>query len=482
MTNTRSPLRRFVIFAVALVVIAALHWLEPRVPFYTYHMKAVITGLYLLWVLGFAFQLSRALLYVLITKGKASALMISLYEQGIFRTVWEVYRRKAFQGLRLSALFLLWSLVIFGIVAGIAWIGALDNFELRFLRSPDSFRNQDTLNNVRVLTLVTEDNNPTKYLRNLAQIVDLLRKAGARLVVATQPWMWRGQTSTLIDSLRQADILILCEQSPGFGKDEYVTTSSAEETQRYAGWRVLLSVNVPHALSPVLGNYFRWYPFVSTGSFFKMDASLAVAAHILGFPDSVKPVAAEGRVFFGNLTVPVSPNGEALSVRTARIDRLFLSFGAIREGDADTMSFFHFVDARMGPMIPGECEPEIRGKIVVISWYSDPDRFRYASAHDDIALASIIESLLQGKVFAQYGRFSLLLTAVVIGLSALLCYRIQLRMSVSLVLALGIALFVAGVWIMPAHFVLLNIAYPTVAAILSAVIFPLVRLSHENPI
>jgi hypothetical protein len=482
MTKTASPLRRIVTLAVVLVVIAALHKLTPQVWSYSDTLRMVLSGLYILWLLLFTFQLFRAVLYFRVARGKATALMVSVYEQGILRTLWDVYRRQAFHELRLSVLFLIWSLVIFGIVACIAWTGAVDEFELRFLPTPDSFQNQDTLYSVRVLTLVTDDNNAEKYLKNLAQLVDALGKLGARAVVAEQPWMLRGETSVMIDSLRHMKLLTLYESAPSFGTDKFVTTSSVEEKERYAEWPILLEVTLPLAPSPNLGRIIRWYPFLNTGSLFKLDVSVAVAADILGYPDTVKPAATRGSVTFGDLSIPVSLDGEALSLRSVRFDRLFVDFGAIRSVDADTLKFIPYTDARRGSVIPQENEPEIRGKTIIISWFVDAGRYRFLSGRDGVLLASIIESLLRGKVFKQYGHYSLLLAAAMIALSALLCFRIRLRTSVPIVLSIGIAMFLVGVWLMLAHFVLLNIAYPTVAALLSAIIHPLVRLSHENPI
>ncbi len=469
MTKNASPVRRIVALGVVLVLIAVLHRLSSR----------DITVLYILWVIAFAFQAFRSVLYLRTAGGKASALTVSLYEKGILKTAWEVLRRRAFHELRLVTLFLIWSLVIFGVVGGIAWTRAMDELEFRFLPTPEYLRNRDTLYNVKILTLVTEDNNPVKYMKNLAQLVDILGKLGARVVIAEQPWMWRNQTGGLLDSIRNMKNVILYESMVGFGKDEYVTTSSPREQKSYAEWQILPSGSLPPSTSEGLGSTIRWYPLMNNGSLFKMDFALAAVGRILGYPDTVKPVAARGHVEFGGMRIPVSADGEALSLRSVRADRAFLDILASREAGADTLSFLTYFQG-VDPASPQA--REVQGKAIIISWSVYSDINRPVSFYARVSHAGIIESLLRGNVISQYGRFSLPLAAAVIVLSAFLCYRLRLRTSVPIVLVLGIALFLVGVWAATTQLVLLDIAYPTAAALLSAFIFPLVRLSHEHPI
>jgi hypothetical protein len=63
----------------------------------------------------------------------------------------------------------------------------------------------------------------------------------------------------------------------------------------------------------------------------------------------------------------------------------------------------------------------------------------------------------------------------------LLCLKVRPTGAVTLILTGGAILYALSVWLLTTHLVLLNAAYPAVAAVLSAVVFPLVRLSHENP-
>jgi len=54
-------------------------------------------------------------------------------------------------------------------------------------------------------------------------------------------------------------------------------------------------------------------------------------------------------------------------------------------------------------------------------------------------------------------------------------------MALTTILIMSGVLFGGGIWLLFEHYLLLNTAYPAVAALLLGVIFPLVCLSHENP-
>jgi hypothetical protein len=475
MTGARPLLRRIVALAAILILMAALYAWAPLLTRQAETVRLMLRIVFALWLLLFCVQLVRIVLFVLAEGGNAPPIVTALYQNGVIGTLWEIYRRQAFREARLSVLFLVWGSVIMGIVAVIAYTGKVDESEVLLRSASGSLQDAAPSPTAGIFLYITRDNNPTHYLRDLAGLVTTLKAMGARVVVAEEPFLDMPTSfhQTMLDSIRRSGVVVLYgdwrsgfyppETFPGQSKLSFVP-------------EVRFSSSVQGVPPSDLRRAYHWYPSIFTGVYLMTDVSLAVAARFLGEPDTLRPICQPDKVIFGGLTIPVRSDGQALSLLSQRVDRAFLNIGTRRELDSDTMKFYSFRDGKAYETFPPEFASEVRDRIVIIDWIDG-----HPAGGRAIVYVNILESLLRGQVVRVYERLTMLLTAGMIALAGLFCFKIRLRVAVSVVLGLGIMLYLGSIWALSAHYVMLNMAYPTIAAFLSAAIFPLVRLSHEHP-
>jgi hypothetical protein len=499
MKRLSSPTSRLIIIAIAIILVGALHkwlpWLIFKVLpvgwwfFFSHNLgflRMLLFGLFFLLLVLLSAQLIRITLSLLVSRRGAHPFFVQLHTHGMPATLWNIIRRRSFQGARLSTLFSLWGIVIVGIVALLAASGKLDESELLFLSQNHRWEGADSLSTMRIFAFSTTDNNPVRYLRDLHTIAGDLKSSGARLVVARIPsYFYRVPESDLVilDSIKALGIVVQYDLWPEWywSMVNYPPLSpSGQELSRNYAPEVGSSVRS----APYLAKVYRWYPCVAYGSSVPcIDVALPASARFLGYPDSLRPSCELGRVVYGPFTIPVTSDGEAISpnLDLARFDHLLVS--AEHYQDHDTLQFISLLDngkeIRYSNSFPQEYAPEVRDKIIFIAWgvFSD---YGYPSLAAR-AYATIIESLLHNQVIRKYELFPLILAGAVVLLSALLCLKVRLTIAVTLILTGGAILYALSVWLLTTHLVLLNAAYPGVAALLSAVVFPLVRLSHENP-
>jgi hypothetical protein len=469
-TAARPLLRRMVALAAILILLGALFVWAPTVTHQFETVRLLLRILFALWLLLFCVQLVRIALFVFAEKGNAPAFVTALYQNGIVGTLWEIYRRQAFGEARLLALFFIWGFVIMGIVAVIAYTGRVDQSEILFGSASGSLQEEAAPPTAGIFTYGTRDNNPTHYLRDLAGLVTTLKAMEARVVVAEEPFldMPTSYHRAMLDSIRRSGIAVLYNGWSGFYPPEaFPGPGRVSFTPE-----VRLVSSVQSVPPSNIGRASHWYPSVFTGVYLVTDVALAATAKFLGEPDTLRPVCQSDRVVFGSLTIPVRSDGQALSRISPRIDRAFLNIGTGREFDSDSLKFYLFTNGEAFDTFPPEFASEVRNKIVIIDWNGGGRA---------IAYVNIIESLLRKQVVRVYERVPMILAAGMIALTGLLCSTLRLRVAVPVTLGLGIVLYLGSIWALTGHYMMLNMAYPTIAAFLSAVIFPLVRLSHEHP-
>jgi hypothetical protein len=485
--------------AIALLLVGVLHrWSYMLVLkflprgwwfFFWYNLASIrllLLGLFFILLVLLSAQLIRITLSLLVSRRGAHPFFVQLHTHGMPATIWSIIRRRSFQGARLSTLFSLWGIIIIGIVALLAASGKLDESELLFLSQNHRWEGADSLSTMRIFFFSTTDNNPVRYLRDIHTIAGDLKSSGARLVVARIPsYFYRVPESNLVilDSIKALGIVVQYDLWPEWywGMLNYppLSPSGQELARDYAP-----EVGSSLRSTPYLAKVYRWYPCVAYGSSVPcIDVALPASARFLGYPDSLRPSCEIGRVVYGPFTVPVTSDGEAISpnLDLARFDPLLVS--AEHYQDHDTLQFISSLDngkeIRYSNSFPQEYAPEVRDKIIFIAWgvFSD---YGYPSGTAR-AYATIIESLLHNQVIRKYELSPLLLACAVVLLSALLSIKVRPAVAVPLILAGGAILYTVSIWLLTTHLVLLNAVYPAVAALLSAVVFPLVRLSHENP-
>jgi hypothetical protein len=476
-TSKNIPLRRIVLFALAVLLLGAAYALVPSASRYTEAATILLRVAFVLWALLFFPLVIKLGAAFLIGEGSSSPVTSAVARDGIIGTIWEIYRRHAFPRSRLWLLFVFWSVVVFGIVCMLSATGRLDDAEVYVLEKLALQARSYSTTTSRILVLETGDNNPTDYLRDLAQVVGDLKTNGARAVVARFPPLvaTRPLHDVLIDSIMRSGIAVLYRDYWRSRQIEYPLFVGGGKGMFRAVTPILVPV-------PVEGQgragLFRWYPCDSTSDLARVDATIMAAAKYRGFPDTLRATITPESVTYGNVSVPVNAHGQACVLwRLGQPAGEFLTVSAVRELDSDTLRFFSYPEWRSFGTYPAEFGYEVRDRIVFVEWIVPGTRQDWRK----IAYANIVENLLRDEAVREFERVHLYIAALVVLLSAVLSLTLRPGVAAFLIAAAGVVLLLGSAYALVALNVLVQGAYPAAAAFISAVILPLVRLSHEHP-
>jgi hypothetical protein len=429
--------------------------------------------------------LYRLVLSALVSRNVGSGWIQELHGRGVAGTIWEIYRRRVFPEKRLGMLMGTWTVLILAIVLVLHATGVMDSSELLLTRVGMARLNQDSVPVVRSFTYYSADRDPITYLRDLATITRHFKDAGARLIVAEDPRYFVTRDSVLLntivglrDSLRRAGVLLHEPKEPSwFWRD--VDRTSCLDTCTFRSSEAALSVLVRPS-EEFWRDPPRWYPGLYQHASPQIDIGLSIGAHLLGIPDTVLVQVRPGWVKYGRLEVPTDDKGMALPLTLAASDRVFLDVMADRELRSDTLwyTYFRYQEFKMEKLLefPAEGVVDARGSIVLIDRTFRPDE-----GIPSIEYAGVISSLLHGTIARRYGIAPLWISALVVGLSLWLALKVRLLYAVALILLFAAGLFLGGAWLLFQQSIMLDAAYPAVAALLSGIIFPVVRWSHEHP-
>jgi hypothetical protein len=440
----------------------------------------------LFWLCGAAvgFALVRLAAFVLVSRGSGSPVLKDLALTGVAGTVKRIHGGRSLPGVRRPMQDAIWAIVVFAIIAILSALGTLD--ETRYLPPRAMVHDwADTSSRVRMFALTTPDNNPVGYLQDLTEIAHQLRASGARLVVAEDPGpittvntRLKSSYTQMRDSLRRAGDVILYERVPEWTRPVIRSSGFSRDTVHPGRSTIWTSIQ-PSTWDE--SRVVRWAPcLVTSAGPVYVDVGLVVAGRILGFPDTVAILCEPGTVRYGSIDVSITGEGWAPVMGTLNISRVFLNTSAGRGIGSDTL-WYHFNDTKRYTFdrfrtFPDREVPEIAGSIVFVEWFCQ-DQIRLSG----ITYAGLVGSVVSARMAKLYGEVSWWVTAAVVMLGTFLCARWRLRFAVPLLLGLAVLLYGGGVWMLLTHRVVLALTYPAAAALLSAVIFPLVRLSHERP-
>ncbi len=410
------------------------------------------------------------------TEGGDSSFIVAILRNGVARTLWEIYRRRSFQRIRLRLLYVFWSIAIVGIIAGLSVTRRLDDTEAQILLQFPLLQTSGSTNASRILVLETGDNNPTDYLRDLAKISSGLKNNGARAMVATVPpfIVARPLHLALVDSIEQTGVAILYS---GYGWPGSLVfpffSGREEEIFRRRTWFV----------DPVLADpkqrvgLVRWTPSDSMRHPPAVDALIEAATRYLDTSDAPHATVSPTTLTYGTLSVPLNSRGQAaVFLPKPRPHPQFLNVHAIRELDSDTLWFYTSTEWKSFNSFPQEFAHEVEGRIVFVGWIVPPLSMEWREG----IYAGIVGALLRNETIREYESVRLLAPCLVVLLSALLCLKLRPGVAAAIVLSCGVALLACGTLLLATHHILFQAAYPAVAAFLSGVILPLVRISHEH--
>lgn len=135
-------------------------------------------------------------------------------------------------------------------------------------------------------------------------------------------------------------------------------------------------------------------------------------------------------------------------------------------------------EGNMHPETLDELAPAFRDKIVVLGWvdYGSADlgpSFFYPHAY-----AWAIQSLLDGNYLRLAGGAHLLLSAILLILAVYLTLRLRLLMLIVTLFALSIGVLALGLWLFQTQNLIIHIAHPLAAMLVTMALFPAVKLAH----
>jgi hypothetical protein len=482
-----SDAKEFIRPAVSLtgsaILLAVLYLLAPEGFAHPGRTAFFLRILFGLWALGAFYFLLRLGKFLRTILPDSSSLIIALLRDGPHRTFWEIYRRHTFIAARLRMLYTFWGVVIVTIVVALSATRRVEDLEAEILVSLRSGTTIDSTSSVGILILESGDDNPTRYLRDLAQIVADLKKCGARGVVARIPTIFAPSAlhMTLVDSIQRSGIAILFS---GYGQPALLTYPfyyghEKEPFSRDAFFiepvlddAVMTSYRIDRWL-PVI----RWSPVDTNPTPLAVDALTVAAARASGSPDSVNASLTQSMLQYGPIRVPLNSENRAAVLRNHLLFRM-LRVSAVHELDADTLGYYVYPEWKSSRSFPMDEAGSVHDRIVFIESMTAPYLMLKWEMH---ACAVVVQSLIHDGALTEYQSIHPYASIVVVLLSALLCLRVRPAIAAPLIILSGPVLLALGVALLATCHVLLQVAYPVAAALLSGVIFPLARLSHENP-
>lgn len=485
MKRPASLLTSLILVGIAIPFTPALgRWIHSLLWFTRIHGTISLLPFWICAVL-LVYILYRLVLSALVSSSLGGGWVRNLHDRGLACTIWEVYRRRILPEKRLGMLSGGWAVIIMVMVIVLYGTSALDQGELVLSPIGMDRVTQDSVPIVRSFTYYSADKDPITYLRDLATITRHLKAAGARMVVAEDPQFYATRDSALLktilvlkDSLRKTGVLLHEQRSPSWFW-RYTDREPASDTCSFrpseASLSVLLRPSEDYWQLPP-----RWYPALYRNASPRIDLGLYVAARILGISDTVSVQVRPDRIIYGNIEISTDSKGMALPLAGVELSRIGLDVMASRDLRSDTLWFTHFrsQEFKMERLLefPASGVEDARGTIVFVSWMFWPD-----DKIPTYEYAGVISSLLHGTVARRYGIVPLWITALVVGVSLWLALKVRLRYAVPLILLFAAGLFLGGAWLLFQHSIMLDAAYPAVAALLSGFIFPVVRWSHEHP-
>jgi hypothetical protein len=474
------PIRRVVMLMAALAIIALVRGFADRLTTHAGLLTDIMTGVFFVWCAVFTVTMLHVIVFAMSIRPKASPLAVSLSLHGFVPTLIRALRRKKGIEFNYAVLSVLLGTVILALVAGTSLNRMLDGAEHYCVPQSAIVHDQESESIVRVFVFSTGDNNATRYLRDLAGLVWMFKSAGVRTVVAEIPYVLEenGVQAAFLDSIRQSGIAVW-HHSPDLRQANfrYPSDLSAKE----------LAVPVKESYYTDLceaegGDFVSWYPYLRSGPYGFPSAALGAVGKYYGYPDSIAHVCLSDRVLYGSLSIPVGTGGIALSARTFLPDKGFSGYASVvafRPLDSDTIWYAD----RFAPYgtetttYPAALMGELRDRIIVVCWDNGENRGRRA-----MALANSIESLLRNKVYHDCEHASLIVSAFVVLLGALVSSRISPVRAALTMASLGVLLFLGSLWMLVSAHLFLHMAYCSFAAFLSAAAFPLLKVAQEESI
>jgi len=361
---------------------------------------------------------------------------------------------------------------------------------LQTLLSPHGRSTKEASPYVANLFFRTNDNNNEEYFRNCVFIVDRLKRAGAKAVLVKALNSFpEGNPDKYLREIDSLDIAVFAlPQTSTYYLETITSMKFWANTVMTLPENEAGSVRTLYRIKPFAGEAHGYFvppysPMVSEGEpeakdYPIEDVSLQLIGKYRGYSKDIVPRREGSNVVFGDLRIPVTDQGWFYAYKMLPADSWF-SMYVQRIGNSDSLSYT-VIDPRTRmerPMTNQDLVSAYKGKIVLLDWYNDGDRFNRNYAL--FIYGGVLDQILGGNTLriVEYGPFWFTLFAVLA--CCLIGYFTRGLLSVLLTVLLGVCLVIFGTFL-AGQASLIDLSYPLFAVILSLFILPSVVVVGES--
>lgn len=488
---------RLSIVALLIIVLAPLYasfsgmiYAHRQAALYPVTVSQIIIALFLIY------HLVQSVIFILIQRPDPSPALVRFHSLGASGLVKQYYITQLSSVFKKKIWFVVWGAFIFSFVLLSYYSEIYSGYEDVFLRNgrvemiyKDTFRDyfvadgKSSNAHIEVVGFFTEDNNPIRYISDMITIARDVHEAGAKVVVVDLPGRIFPITQKRLQALDSLLNILQSFQYVAFAGDYwfYQNPIANNNLSPYTVKKI-----EPYSLYHP-SDLIRYYPYRN-----RTDIALAAARKYFGIADSVRPVNKDGEIILGSIRIPVNRSGVAFSDNVFVLNGLNIHYSAFRgfdETDHGTDDGVRYTEdpASIGMHIQGNKTPVMDlknakevfdGKVVLIAWNYSQHHFTKPMFTQSVA--SSIVNIIENKHYSHSGTITIGLIIFAVILIGAVSFRYGNIVTFFTGTVLSITIIGTGAAAFLSSHMIIEILYPLTAAVLSMIIFSLLKISFNT--
>ncbi len=488
---------RLSVVALLIIVLAPLYasfsgmmYAHRQAAMHTVTVSQIIVALFLIY------HLVQSVIFILIQRPDPSPALVRFHSLGAGGLVKQYYATQLSPVFKKKIWFVVWGAFIYSFVLLSYFAEIYSGYEDVFLKNGriemkyrDAFRDyfvsdaKSSNTHIELIGFFTEDNNPIKYISDMITIAKDVHEAGAKVVVVDLPGRIFPITQKRLQALDSLLNILQSFQFVTFAGDYWfyqnpiannnLSPYTVKKIERY-------SLYHPSDL-------IRYYPYRN-----RTDIALAAARKYFGIADSVRPMRKEGEIILGSIRIPVNRSGEAFSDNVFAMNGINIHYSAFRgfnetDQTADDRMYYTEDPASIGMHVGGAKAPSedlsgaqgvFNGKVVLITWnYSE---HHFTTPLFTQSVASSIVNIIENKHYSHSGTITIGLVVFAVILIGAVSFRYGSIVTIVTGTVLSLSIIGTGTAAFLSSHMIIEILYPLTAAVLSMIIFSLLRISFNT--
>ena len=446
-----TPVVRFSATGGVLVLFLVVTRLQPG-----WYLRTELLAIVFFWAAG---QCLLGIAGFVAQRGTASHFVNVLQERGYIGTAIAGLRGEFGDSIAAALDLSRWAALIFLSVLLLWNAETLSTFEAIFLPPPKIPANEPR--NAVLVGVTTPDNNAVRYLTTALQLCRKFREAGAVISVFPRIGRLDSTTAPLVNAIRREGGMTFApriDQSPPY--------FSMRFNPAYMVYQ------------PVVG---RWYDARTAP-----EPCIQAAARYLKAPDvSLASAPRNTELRLGRLRIPIWSDGQSavINYNFAFEDgwkkEIWWPGALIKDNWDSSLTYMEFSTGKRSQTVPDSAWQQLSGKMVFVHWTNAGDDYR---PNEALGQAMIAEMLVRGYAVTQPHPWHIAVTCVLLAFAVFLGMRVKPWLLCVSMTALAVLCVLAGSWMFHAHLVLAEMIYPASAALLSAIVLPLVQSARRKDI